>query len=53
MDKPKDELRTAVIVLVAVDGDKVQIAAEVTSDSVGKVRADAPKSVQAWVTERV
>ena len=53
MDKLKDELKTAVIVLVAVDGDKVQIAAGVTSDSVGKVRADALKSVQSWVAERV
>ena len=39
MDKLKDKLKTAVIVLAAVDGDKVQIAAGVTSDSVGKVRA--------------
>ena len=39
MDKLKDKLKTAVIVLAAVDGDKVQIAAGVTSDSVGKVKA--------------
>jgi alanyl-tRNA synthetase len=39
MDKLKDKLKTAVIVLVAVDGDKVQIAAGVTADSVGKVKA--------------
>ena len=39
MDKLKDKLKTAVIVLAAVDGDKVQIAAGVTNDSVGKVRA--------------
>ena len=39
MDKLKDKLKTAVIVLAAVDGDKVQIAAGVTQDSVGKVKA--------------
>jgi alanyl-tRNA synthetase len=39
MDKLKDKLKTAAIVLAAVDGDKVQIAAGVTSDSVGKVKA--------------
>ena len=39
MDKLKDKLKTAVIVLAGVDGDKVQIAAGVTSDSVGKVKA--------------
>jgi alanyl-tRNA synthetase len=39
MDKLKDKLKTAVIVLAAVDGDKVQIAAGVTADSVGKVTA--------------
>ena len=39
MDKLKDKLKTAVIVLAAVDGDKVQIAAGVTPDSVGKVKA--------------
>jgi len=39
MDKLKDKLKTAVIVLVAVDGDKVQIAAGVTADSVGKIKA--------------
>ncbi len=39
MDKLKDKLKTAVIVLAAVDGDKVQIAAGVTSDSTGKVKA--------------
>ncbi|MDW5444462.1 alanine--tRNA ligase [Polaromonas sp. SM01] len=86
MDKLKDKLKTAVIVLAAVDGDKVQIAAGVTADSVGKVKAgelvnfvaqqvggkgggkadmamaggtdasklaEALKSVQAWVAERV
>ncbi|MES1978907.1 MAG: alanine--tRNA ligase [Pseudomonadota bacterium] len=39
MDKLKDRLKTAVIVLAAVDGDKVQIAAGVTADSTGKVKA--------------
>ena len=39
LDKLKDKLKTAVIVLAAVDGTKVQIAAGVTADSVGKVKA--------------
>jgi alanyl-tRNA synthetase len=39
MDKLKDKLKTAVIVLAAVDGDKVQIAAGVTSDTIAKVKA--------------
>ena len=39
MDKLKDKLKTAVIVLAAVDGDKVQIAAGVTNDSLVKVKA--------------
>ena len=39
MDKLKDKLKTAAIVLAAVDGDKVQIAAGVTADRVGKVKA--------------
>ncbi len=39
MDKLKDKLKTAVIVLAAVDGDKVQIAAGVSADSTGKVKA--------------
>jgi alanyl-tRNA synthetase len=39
MDKLKDKIKTAVIVLTAVDGDKVQIAAGVTADTVGKVKA--------------
>jgi len=39
MDKLKDKLKTAAIVLAAVDGAKVQIAAGVTPDSVGKVKA--------------
>jgi alanyl-tRNA synthetase len=39
MDKLKDKLKTAVIVLAAVDGGKVQIAAGVTADCTGKVKA--------------
>ena len=39
MDKLKDKLKTAAIVLAAVDGDKVQIAAGVTADSVGRIKA--------------
>jgi len=39
MDKLKDKLKTAAIVLAAVDGDKVQLAAGVTADSVGRVKA--------------
>jgi alanyl-tRNA synthetase len=39
MDKLKDKLKTAVILLAAIDGDKVQLAAGVTADSVGRVKA--------------
>ena len=39
MDKLKDKLKTAAIVLAAADGDKVQIAAGVTQDAIGKVKA--------------
>ncbi|MGE5452281.1 MAG: alanine--tRNA ligase [Acidobacteriota bacterium] len=39
MDKLKDKLKTAAIVLAAVEGGKVQIAAGVTADSTGKVKA--------------
>jgi len=39
MDKLKDKLKTAAIVLAAVDGDKVQIAAGVTADSIGRIKA--------------
>jgi alanyl-tRNA synthetase len=39
MDKLKDKLKTAAIVLAAVDGGKVQLAAGVTSDSIAKVKA--------------
>ena len=39
MDKLKDKLKTAAIVLASVEGGKVQIAAGVTNDSTGKVKA--------------
>jgi alanyl-tRNA synthetase len=39
MDKLKDKLKTAAIVLAAVEGGKVQIAAGVTNDSIAKVKA--------------
>jgi len=39
MDKLKDKLKTAAIVLASVDGGKVQLAAGVTADSMGKVKA--------------
>ncbi|GGB97959.1 alanine--tRNA ligase [Oxalicibacterium flavum] len=39
MDKLKDKLKTAAIVLAAVDGAKVQIAAGVTADSIARVKA--------------
>jgi len=39
LDKLKDKLKTAVIVLAAVDGDKVQLAAGVTADTIGRVKA--------------
>jgi alanyl-tRNA synthetase len=39
VDKLKDKLKTAVVLLTAVEGDKVQIAAGVTADSMGKVKA--------------
>ncbi len=39
LDKLKDKLKTAVIVLAAVDGGKVQIAAGVTADSTARVKA--------------
>ena len=39
LDKLKDKLKTAVIVLAAVEGEKVQLAAGVTPDTVGKVKA--------------
>ena len=39
MDKLKDKLKSAVIVLAALDGAKVQLAAGVTPDLVGRVKA--------------
>jgi alanyl-tRNA synthetase len=39
MDKLKDKLKTAVIVLAAIEGDKVQLAAGVTADTTKKVKA--------------
>lgn len=39
MDKLKDKLKSAAIVLAAVDGAKVQIAAGVTPDAMAKVKA--------------
>jgi alanyl-tRNA synthetase len=39
MDKLKDKLKSAAIVLAAVDGAKVQIAAGVTADVMTKVKA--------------
>jgi alanyl-tRNA synthetase len=39
LDKLKDKLKTAAIVLATVDGGKVQLAAGVTADRTGKVKA--------------
>ncbi len=39
LDKLKDKLKTAAIVLATVDGGKVQLAAGVTADSMAKVKA--------------
>jgi len=39
IDKLKDKLKTAVIVLAVVDGDKVQIAVGVTPDTTARVKA--------------
>ncbi len=39
MDKLKDKLKSAAIVLAAVDGGKVQLAAGVTADRMGQVKA--------------
>ncbi len=39
MDKLKDKLKTAVIVLAAVDGGKVQLAVGVTPDTTAKIKA--------------
>jgi alanyl-tRNA synthetase len=39
MDKLKGKLKSAAIVLAAVDGGKVQLAAGVTADRMAKVKA--------------
>ncbi|MEO6895785.1 MAG: alanine--tRNA ligase, partial [Caldimonas sp.] len=39
LDKLKDKLKTGVVVLAAVEGGKVQIAAGVTADSTGRIKA--------------
>ena len=39
LDKLKDKLKCAVVVLASVEGSKVQLAAGVTPDTVGKVKA--------------
>ena len=39
LDKLKDKLKSAAIVLATVEGGKVQIAAGVTADSVGRIKA--------------
>ncbi|MBY0467991.1 MAG: alanine--tRNA ligase, partial [Burkholderiaceae bacterium] len=39
LDKLKDKLKSAVVVLASVEGGKVQLAAGVTPDAVGKVKA--------------
>jgi alanyl-tRNA synthetase len=39
LDKLKDKLKSAAIVLATVEGGKVQLAAGVTNDSVGRVKA--------------
>jgi len=39
LDQLKNKLKTAVVVLASVDGDKVQIAAGVTADTMARVKA--------------
>ena len=39
LDQLKNKLKTAVVVLASVDGDKVQLAAGVTADTLNKVKA--------------
>ncbi|RYH70126.1 MAG: alanine--tRNA ligase [Alcaligenaceae bacterium] len=39
MDKLKDKLKSAVIVLAIADGSKVQLAAGVTSDTIARIKA--------------
>ncbi len=39
LDQLKNKLKTVVVVLASVDGDKVQLAAGVTADTLGRVKA--------------
>jgi alanyl-tRNA synthetase len=39
LDKLKDKLKTAVVVLASVEGGKVQLAAGVTADTLGRIKA--------------
>ena len=39
LDKLKDKLKSAAIVLAVVDGGKVQLAAGVTADCMGRIKA--------------
>jgi alanyl-tRNA synthetase len=39
LDQLKNKLKTAVVVLASVDGDKVQLAAGVTADTLTRVKA--------------
>jgi alanyl-tRNA synthetase len=39
VDQLKNKLKTAAIVLASVDGDKVQLAAGVTQDAIGRIKA--------------
>jgi alanyl-tRNA synthetase len=39
LDQLKNKLKTAAIVLAVVDGDRVQLAAGVTADSVARIKA--------------
>ncbi|MFM7801867.1 MAG: DHHA1 domain-containing protein, partial [Limnohabitans sp.] len=39
LDQLKNKLKTAVVVLASVEGDKVQLAAGVTNDTLSKVKA--------------
>ncbi|NDC60705.1 MAG: alanine--tRNA ligase [Betaproteobacteria bacterium] len=39
LDQLKNKLKTAIVVLASVDGDKVQLAAGVTADTLDKVKA--------------
>jgi alanyl-tRNA synthetase len=48
MDKLKDKLKSAAIVLAAVDGGKVQLAAGATPDVMGRVKAGELVNHVAW-----